>query len=128
MRSRFLVWALTLSALLAGCAPAVSLQPLYTPQELAKPVAEPRIEGEWISPYVEEPGKEQEEWLHWKISRVESGERWLGYYKVEYRPGKPEPHEDPKLTTYHVRLVSVGGKLFFDADFEEHAEGQSKIG
>src|SRR5262245_14941620 len=124
MRFRFLVWALTLSALLAGCAPAVSLQPLYTPQELAKPVAEPRIEGEWISPSIDEPGKEQEEWLHWKISRGAGGQ-WLGKYTVEFRPGKPEPHEEPKVTTYHVRLVSAGDKLFFDADLEEHAEGQT---
>lgn len=128
MRFRFLVWGLTLSALLVGCAPAVSLQPLYTPQERAKPVAEPRIEGEWISPFIDEPGKDQEEWLHWMISREESGGQWLGYYKVELRPGKPESHEEPKVTTYHVRLVSAGDKLFFDADFEEHAEGQNKIG
>jgi hypothetical protein len=125
------VVVLALAVLLSGCSPAVSIRPLYTEEDLKKPVVEPRIEGEWISPNTEEPEKaatREEAWLRWKITPPDKPGQPYSNYSVEFRPAKPEPGKGDEVSSYDVRLVAVGDKLFFDAEFRRHTEGKMDVG
>lgn len=129
MKLGLTVLALTIS--ISGCAPAVSIRPFYTDEDQQKPVVEPRIEGEWISPNTEEPdkaGREEEPWLRWKITPPDKPGQAYSTYSVEFRLGKPDPGEGDKADSYDVRLVAVGNKLFFDAEFSYHTEGKAGVG
>jgi Tfp pilus assembly protein PilF len=118
------LWLAVTAFLAAACNPsAVSLRPLYTPADLQKALAEHRIEGEWISPNVDEAGNNAEPETRLKIRREQ-----YGYYSVEVRPGKPEPEKGERVTTYNLRLVALGDKLFFDAEFWERRDGQRVVG
>jgi len=121
-----------LAAVLCGCAPAVSVRPLYTDADLKHPIVEPRIEGEWVSPDLDKVGTDDEIMFKWKIAPPERpGEPTMASnsaYHVELRPGKPDPGKGDQVFSYDVRLVAIGGKLFFDADFVGVVDGQAKIG
>jgi hypothetical protein len=125
------VLALTLAGFVSGCSPVVSIRPLYTDDDLKKPVVEPRIEGEWISPNTEEPdkaGTDEELWLRWKIAPPDRPGDSYSTYPVELRPTKPEPGKGDEVSHYVVRLVPMGDKLFFDAYFRKHTQGQFEVG
>jgi hypothetical protein len=125
------VWVLAPAALVSGCSPATSIRPLYTEEDLKKPVVEPRIEGEWISPNTEEPekaGTDEELWLRWKIAPPEKAGETYSTYTVEFRPAKPDSGKEEEVSSYNVRLVPIGDKLFFDADFRNGSQGNHAVG
>jgi tetratricopeptide (TPR) repeat protein len=47
---------------------------------------------------------------------------------VEFRPAKPDPAKGDEVSHYNLRLVTIGGKVFFDATLTQQVEGQVKIG
>jgi len=133
-KHRLLPWfAMTAIAgvsFLSGCAPAVSLNPLYTSDEAGKPLRDTRIEGEWISTdpdkaKTEDSGDELA--YRWKVVPPE---RWDtgSTYSVEIRPAKPDTDSKLEAILYDVQLVALGDKLFFDADFQQTGRGGQKIG
>ena len=118
---------------ISGCSPVPSIRPLYTDADLQKPVAEPRIEGEWISPDVDKAdvdkaGTDEELWLKWKIEAPPPPVWAQGSYVVEFRPAKPDPGEENHLNVYYVRLVAISDKLFFDAEFRRYEQGKEEVG
>jgi hypothetical protein len=121
-----------LAAVLSGCAPAVSVRPLYTDGDLKHPIVEPRIEGEWVSLDLDKVGTDDEIMFKWKIAPPERpGEPTMASnsaYHVELRSGKPDPGKGDQVFSYDVRLIPADGKLFFDADFVEVVEGPVKTG
>jgi len=125
------VFVLALATVLSGCTPAVSVRPLYTEGDLKHPIIEPRIEGDWISPDLDKVGTDDEIMFKWTIAPVElfgvpSGDL-SGIYHAELRPGKPDPEKGDQVDSYDLRLIAMGDKLFFDAEFAEAAGGQVKI-
>jgi tetratricopeptide (TPR) repeat protein len=103
-----------LSCLLAGCTarPALSLRPLYKADE--KPVAEPRLKGEWTPVRLGGLGMNEEKNDRWTIT-----EQSDGCYQAEWRR-KDEQKPDQNLNeTYRVCLVSIDNKLFFDQQLEK---------
>jgi len=127
MKLALAVLALMLAALVPGRSPAVSIRPLYTDADLEKPILEPRIEGEWISPDADEAGTDDELWLRWKIAPPDKPSESYSTYSVEFRPAKPDPGKGDEVSSYVVRLVAIGNKLFFDAEFSEHAQGKFEV-
>lgn len=117
-----------LAALICGCAPAASVRPLYSDADLNKPLSEPGIEGEWISPDLDKAGTDEELWLKWKIGPPTRPGQPNSNYPVEFRFARPDPEEGEAPTTYDVRLVRIADKLFFDADFDEQKHGQLRLG
>lgn len=128
MKLSLTVLALTIS--ISGCAPAVSIRPLYTDEDQQKPVVEPRIEGEWISPETEEPEKaaKDEAWLRWKVSPPDKPGQPYSYYSAEFRPARPDPEKGDEAFSYDVRLIGIGDRLFFDAEFRNHTRGHESVG
>ncbi len=121
-----------LAAVLCGCAPAVSVRPLYTDDDLKHPIVEPRIEGEWVSLDLDKVGTDDEIMFKLKIAPPERpGEPTMASdsaYHVELRFGKPDPRERrPGLQLWRA-LDPRGRQAFFDADFVEVAEGPVKTG
>lgn len=130
MKLGLTVLVVTLAILVSGCSPVASIRPLYTDADLQKPIVEPRIEGEWLSPNTEEPEKAAagEMWLRWKITSPEKPEAPYSTYSAEFRLAKPDPQEGDEASSYDVRLVAIGDKLFFDAEIRNHTKGQLSIG
>lgn len=131
MKRAVALLALVLAAFVAGCSPAASIRPLYTDADLQKPIVEPRIEGEWISPNTEEPekaGTKEEVWLRWKVTPPDKPSEPYSYYSVEFRAAKTDAGKGEEADSYDVRLVAMGDKLFFDAEFRRHTEGQLDVG
>lgn len=130
MKRVLAVLAVALAVLISGCSPVASIRPLYTNDDLKKPVVEPRIEGEWVSPNSEEPEKAAagEMWVRWKITTPEKPDAPYSTYSAEFRLAKPDPQEGDAASSYDVRLVAIGDKLFFDAEFSKHSQGQLSIG
>lgn len=129
MKLALAVLAVTLAILVSGCSPVASIRPLYTDADLQKPIVEPRIEGEWVSPDTEEPEKAAagEMWLRWKITSPEKPDAAYSTYSAEFRLAKPGEEGD-EASSYYVRLVAMGDKLFFDAEIRNHTKGQLSIG
>ena len=130
MRIVIAVLALALAAVLSGCAPAVSIRPLYTDEDLKHPIVEQRVKGEWISPDLDKLGTDDEIMFKWKIAPPElpgdpSGASNSAYH-VAFRAGKPDPEKGDQAYSYDVRLIATGDKLFFDAEVAASAEGQVK--
>jgi tetratricopeptide (TPR) repeat protein len=130
MKLALAVFAVTPAILVSGCSPVASIRPLYTDADLQKPIVEPRIEGEWVSPNTEETEKAAagEMWLRWKITSPEKPDAPYNTYSAEFRLAKPDPQEGDEASSYAVRLVAMGDKLFFDAEFHKHTKGQLSIG
>ncbi len=132
MKTISVLLILALAAVLCGCAPAVSVRPLYTDDDLKHPIVEPRIEGEWVTPDLDKVGTDDEIMFKWKIAPPERpGEPTMASdsaYHVELRFGKPDPGKGDQVFSYDVRLIPAGDKLFFDADFVEVVEGPVKTG
>jgi len=124
MRIISAIFVLALAVALSGCDPAVSIRPLYTEADLKKPVAEPRIEGDWVSPDLDKPVIDEAPWSKWKIAPPKQPGEPYGAYSVDVRPGKPDPGKGDGVVSYEVRLVAIGDKLFFDAEFTVQEEGQ----
>ena len=124
------VLALALATFFSGCSPVASIRPLYTDGDLQKPIVEPRIEGEWVSPDADEPEKSAagEMWLRWKVTPAEKPNAAYSTYSAEFRLAKRDREEGDVATNYDVRLVAIGDKLFFDAEFRNHTKGQLSIG
>jgi tetratricopeptide (TPR) repeat protein len=116
MKCALFLLLISCTVLLASCTPAVSVRPLYIEEDT--PTKEPAIEGDWISPSLEEEGKPKPVELTWKVTPNAAGT-----YDVEVRRGGDEPDKSQVTTRYDVQLVSLNGKLFFDADFLQVAEG-----
>src|SRR5712692_6789095 len=128
MKLALAVLALPLAAFMAGCSPAVSVRPLYTDADLKKPIVEPRIEGEWISPNPDKAGTDEELWIRWKIDTPQDPDQPYTAYSVELRPVKRDRDKGEAVTHYDARLVSIEDKLFFDATVSEYAEGAGGAG
>jgi len=115
-----------LGTALIGCAPAVVVRPLYDSSE--KFTVDKRIEGEWITPDVDRSGVEDRVFLRWSVGNYAE----IGGYPVTMRSlaadkdSSDSPKEDT-LADYHVRLLTIDGKLFFVADFEEQQIGSLRI-
>jgi hypothetical protein len=123
MKHALAVLMLALSCLLAGCgaSPALSLRPLYKVDE--KPVAEPRLEGEWIPVALSSSGVNQEKTERWRITAKDDG-----CYQGERRkkdPEKPDQQEENEI--YRVCLVSFDNRLFFDQQLEKQNVGRQMI-
>ncbi len=115
MRVAAAVWAVAVSAALAGCGPAVSVRPLYTDADREKPVAEPRIEGDWISGEFDKDTHEFTVDLGWKISAVDVRQP-DGHYSLTIRSLKPSKEWNGATSaTLTINLVSIDDTLFFDA-------------
>ena len=116
--------AVILALLLSGCGgtPAVSVRPLYDTD--VKPATDARMEGEWISPNLDEVGKEQEIAQRWKFTRDDE------HYMVELRePGTADKKDSPdKVDRYRVSLVPLGDKTFIDAELIERTTEKGTIG
>jgi tetratricopeptide (TPR) repeat protein len=119
------ILASTLAAFVSGCSPAVSVRPLYTDADLKKPILEPRVEGEWISPEPDKAGTDEEKPLRWKINPPKQPEYYAAY-SVELRV-KSDRDKGETVTRYDARLVSIEDKLFFDATVDEYVEGQVNL-
>jgi tetratricopeptide (TPR) repeat protein len=132
MRIISVIFISALAAVFCGCTPVVSVRPLYTDEDLKHPIVEPRIEGEWVSPDVDKVGTDDEIMFRWKIAPPERpGEPTMApnsAYHMEFRPGKPDPGKGDQVFSYYVRLIAMGDKFFFDADFDETVEGPVKTG
>jgi tetratricopeptide (TPR) repeat protein len=114
MKHALAVLLFALSCLLTGCVarPALSLRPLYKADE--KPIAEPRLEGEWTPVRLGGFGMNEEKNDHLIITAQSDG-----CYRAEWRK-KDEQKPDQELNeTYRVCLVSLDGKLFFDQQLEK---------
>lgn len=120
---------LVVAAFASGCSPVASIRPLYTDSDLQKPIVDPRIEGEWVSPNTEEPenAATREMWLRWKITSPEKPYGPYSTYSAEFRLAKADPEEGDMASTYDVRLVAIDDKLFFDAEFRNHTQKQLSI-
>jgi tetratricopeptide (TPR) repeat protein len=127
MKLTLTVLGLGVAAFISGCSPVPSVRPLYTDADLEKPIAEPRIEGEWISPDVDKAGTDEELWLKWKIQAPPPPVGAQSSYTVEFRPAKPDPGHEEDEYVYDVRLVAIGDKLFFDAEFRRYALGKEEV-
>lgn len=123
MRVISVIFISVLAGVFCGCTPTVSIRALYTDDELKHPIVEPRIEGEWISPDLDKVGTDEETMFKWKIAPPSNSN-----YHVEFRPGKPDIEKGDQVYSYDVRLIGMGDKLFFDADFDAAVEGQVKTG
>jgi tetratricopeptide (TPR) repeat protein len=110
-----------LSCLLGGCggAPAVSLRPLYAAGE--KPVAEPRLEGEWTVFSLGSSGVSQQ--AQWKVAAQTDG-----CYAAERqkKDAEKKPEQD-ESETYRTCLVALDNKLFFDAELAQKRVGSQMI-
>ena len=120
---------LAAAACVSGCSPVASIRPLYTDADLQKPIVEPRIQGEWVSPNTDEPEKAAggEMWLRWKITSPEKPDVPYSTYSAEFRLAKPDPEEGDVASTYDVTLVAIGDRLFFDAEIRKREKGQLSI-
>jgi len=119
---------LVLAAWVCGCVPAASVRPLYTDADLEKPISEPGIEGEWISPDLDKAGTGEELWLQWKIGPPTRPGQPNSSYPVEFCFARSNQEEGEGPTSYNVRLIRIADKLFFDADFDEQKHGQLRLG
>ena len=114
MKHTLALLVLALSCLLTGCTarPALSLRPLYKADE--KPVAEPRLEGEWTPVRLGGFGLNEEKNDHWTVTAQSDG-----CYRAEWsRKDEKKPEQDLN-ETYRVCLVSIDNKLFFDQQLEK---------
>src|SRR5215472_8575416 len=111
-----------LSCLLAGCTarPALSVRPLYQAGE--KPVAEPRLEGEWTPVRLGDFSLNPEKNEHWTVTAQGDG-----CYQAEWRKKDPEKPEHEWNEIYRVCLVSMDNKLFFDQQLEKTRVEHSMI-
>jgi tetratricopeptide (TPR) repeat protein len=114
MKHTLTLLVLALSCLLTGCTarPALSLRPLYKADE--KPVAEPRLEGEWTPVRLGGFGMNEEKNDHWAITAQSDG-----CYRGEWRKKDPEKPDKEWNEIYRVCLVSMDNKLFFDQQLEK---------
>lgn len=123
MKLALTILALMLATFFSACAPAVSLRPLYRDADPQKPIVEPRIEGEWISPDADKAGTDEELWLKWKIQAPNPRGAPYSAYSVQLHTTNQGTIEEG--FSYGVRLVAVGDKLFFDAELRSHTQGQT---
>jgi len=123
MKHTLALLGLALSCLLAGCGgspSALSLRPLYKADE--KPVAEPRLEGEWVPVALSSSGVHQEKNEHWRVTAQDDG-----CYQGERRKKDPEKTDQEENEFYRVCLMSLDGKLFFDQQLEKQNVGRVMI-
>ncbi|HWX55782.1 MAG TPA: hypothetical protein VN176_14435 [Verrucomicrobiae bacterium] len=114
MKLRKLSLLIAVAIALTGCNPAVSLRPLPAADE--KPVAEPKVEGEWVS------GTKDEVELRWKVRYKD------GHYLTELRKRPDKDGEEPDdVDNFKVTLVRWEDKLFFDAELLESQSGGRTI-
>jgi tetratricopeptide (TPR) repeat protein len=108
-----------LASWLQGCGTVVSVRPLYTDDELVHPVLEPRIVGEWIVadvyPFGNSDGSQQ---LGRSDATIASSSA-EGLYTVEFRRPVKDSKRGQESYSYDIRFVSLGGRLYFDAEFSE---------
>ena len=92
-----------------GCGYVGSIHPIYLDSDLNRPILDSRIEGQWISPDLDNAGIDQIAPMRWKISRSPQ----VDTYAVELRGG--DSADD--FTLFDVRLTDIDAVLFFDAEF-----------
>src|SRR5215470_104057 len=107
---------------LAGCMdrPALSVRPLYKTDE--KPVAEPRLEGEWTPVNLGDFGLREEKSIHWTVTAESDG-----CYQAEYRKKDEKKPDHEWNEFYRVCLVSLDNKLFFDQQLDKKSVEQNMI-
>jgi len=110
------------SCILAGCgsSPAYSVRPLYQADE--KPVAEPRLQGEWSPVMLQSDGVKPIPSEHWTLTGETDG-----CYRGDRRKKDEEKPDQEQRETYRVCLVALEGKLFFDQEIREKSVGQMLI-
>jgi tetratricopeptide (TPR) repeat protein len=120
-RSLLLVAFLALYSV--GCAPTVTVRPLYNPDD--KPPADQRIEGEWLTPDVGESGLQDKIIFRWSLGSYDQSD---GYTVVlrQLKADSSDNKEDME-TNYHLHLLPIGDKLFFDAQFQDETVGPHNI-
>jgi tetratricopeptide (TPR) repeat protein len=113
-----------LAAVLAGCAPAVVVRPLYDSSEKAP--ADERIQGEWITPDVGESGLQDKIFLRWTVGAYDQSDGYpVTMRSLAADKGKDDSDSDKEdtATDYQVRLLPIGDKLFFAAEFQKQQTG-----
>jgi Flp pilus assembly protein TadD len=122
MKHALAVLLFALSCLLTGCAarPALSLRPLYKADE--KPVAEPRLEGEWTPVRLGQLGPNHEKNEHWTVTAQSDG-----CYQAEWRKKDAEKPDQEWNEIYRVCLVSIDNKLFFDQQLDKKSVAHNMI-
>jgi tetratricopeptide (TPR) repeat protein len=111
------------AALFAGCTPAVVVRPLYETKDKA-PVDQ-RIEGEWVTPDVDNSRVKDKIYCRWTVGEYDSSD---GYSVIlRFLPADSDEVKEETETKYHVRLLPIGDKLFFDAEFQSEKFGAREI-
>ncbi len=123
MRWIRLILLLGPTGVLAACSPAVVLRPLYDSKYTAP--ADPRIEGKWVTPDLDESGTQDEVQVQWT---VESYSTTDGHsYFVDARFFRNEEKTAEAEPSYSVKLLPIEGKLFFDAEYSSEKFGASSV-
>jgi tetratricopeptide (TPR) repeat protein len=113
---------LVLAVALTGCAPAVVVRPLYNEKEKA-PV-DKRIEGDWVNMDIDHSGTKDIIDGHWTVGRYNE---YGGYSVIIVVPPDTDGEKEETELEYEVRLLPIGDKLFFDAEFYCKKFGPRKI-
>jgi tetratricopeptide (TPR) repeat protein len=117
------VTILVVASAVAGCAPAVVIRPLYDSKDKA-PVDQ-RIEGEWVTPEVESSRVKDKIFCRWTVGKYDATD---GYSVIlRFLPADDDDVKEETETKYHVRLLPVENKLFFDAEFQSEKFGPREI-
>jgi len=98
-----------------GCSPVVSVRPLYTEEEAAKPYLDQRIEGAWLMPVEDDPRRPKPP-CNVAIAKVADKN---APYTVELRCTDEDGQHYSK---YGFHLIPSNNLVFFDAQFRESEE------
>lgn len=113
-------WMLSLAAGVGGCGVVASIRPLYTETDLQTPIVDARIEGDWIGA-PDDVAREDAPSAHWRVTAPEGPSKGDSAYSIEIR------NEDDAVQVFDGRLVTIGGTLFFDAEFRAEREGRGVV-
>jgi tetratricopeptide (TPR) repeat protein len=114
MRKFILFLSLVAALSQIGCAPAVIVRPIYDVQEGSP--KDPRIEGEWITPSLEDSAAQDAIAVRWSVKLSPSSNDKTNSYTVTMVSGPEQGStKAPETQEFEARLVPIGEKLFFDA-------------
>lgn len=114
------------AVVLAGCAPAVVVRPLYDRAE--KATVDERIQGEWITPDVSESKVQDKIFLRWSVGSYDQNDGYtVTMRSLATDKEKDDSDKEDTATEYHVRLLPMGDKLFFNAEFQKEQIGNREV-
>lgn len=120
------IFACLFAVVFAGCAPAVVVRPLYDRAEKAP--ADERIQGEWITPDVGESKDQDKVFLRWSVGAYDQNDGYtVTMRSLAADKEKDDSDKEDATTEYHVRLLPMGDKLLFNAEFQKEQMGSREI-